>query len=96
MSPAEKISAQAGNFPWENAVNVLQTASPDPIATGLALVATVVGGLLSPTVKVGPNALWKEAANRRQGLEVADLLWACSQPTSNGTVQPAAPGGLIQ
>jgi type IV secretory pathway VirB2 component (pilin) len=37
--------AQAqGNSPWENAVNVLQTAFTGPIAKGLALVAIVVGG----------------------------------------------------
>jgi type IV secretory pathway VirB2 component (pilin) len=34
-----------GNSPWENAVNVLQTAFTGPIAKGLALVAIVVGGL---------------------------------------------------
>ena len=38
--------AQAqGNSPWENAVNVLQTAFTGPIAKGLALVAIVIGGL---------------------------------------------------
>jgi len=38
--------AQAGGgSPWENAVNVLQTAFTGPIAKGLALVAIVVGGL---------------------------------------------------
>src|SRR5262249_8188089 len=38
--------AQAtGNSPWENAVNVLQTAFTGPIAKGLALIAIVVGGL---------------------------------------------------
>ena len=38
--------AQAGGAsPWENAVNVLQTAFTGPIAKGLALVAIVVGGL---------------------------------------------------
>jgi type IV secretion system protein TrbC len=35
----------AGNLPWENAVNVLQTAFTGPIAKGLALVAIVIGGL---------------------------------------------------
>src|ERR1700738_1889021 len=35
----------AGNSPWENSVNVLQTAFTGPIAKGLALVAIVVGGL---------------------------------------------------
>jgi type IV secretory pathway VirB2 component (pilin) len=39
-----RIYAQ-GNSPWENAVNVLQTAFTGPIAKGLALVAIVVGGL---------------------------------------------------
>jgi type IV secretion system protein TrbC len=34
-----------GSSPWENAVNVLQTAFTGPIAKGLALVAIVVGGL---------------------------------------------------
>ena len=32
--------------PWENAVNVLQTAFTGPIARGLALVAIVIGGLM--------------------------------------------------
>ena len=32
--------------PWENAVNVLRTAFTGPIATGLSLVAIVVGGLM--------------------------------------------------
>ena len=32
--------------PWENAVNVLQTAFTGPIARGLSLVAIVVGGLM--------------------------------------------------
>ncbi len=39
--------AQAGgNSPWENAVNVLKTAFTGTIATGLSLVAIVVGGLM--------------------------------------------------
>src|SRR6267143_1668840 len=43
---AGKAFAQAGGgSPWENAVNVLQTAFTGPIAKGLALVAIVVGGL---------------------------------------------------
>jgi type IV secretion system protein TrbC len=37
--------AQAGGSPWENAVNVLQTAFTSTIARGLSLVAIVVGGL---------------------------------------------------
>jgi len=36
---------QAGNSPWENAVNVLQTAFTGPIAKGLALIAIVIGGI---------------------------------------------------
>lgn len=36
---------QQGNSPWENAVNVLQTAFTGTIAKGLALVSIVVGGL---------------------------------------------------
>jgi type IV secretory pathway VirB2 component (pilin) len=39
--------AQAtGTDPWENAVNVLKTAFTGTIATGLSLVAIVVGGLM--------------------------------------------------
>ena len=39
--------AQAtGNDPWDQAVNVLKTAFTGPIATGLSLVAIVVGGLM--------------------------------------------------
>jgi type IV secretory pathway VirB2 component (pilin) len=45
-SLAAPVYAQAqGSSPWENAVNVLQTAFTGPIAKGLALVAIVVGGL---------------------------------------------------
>ncbi len=36
----------AGNDPWDNAVNVLKTAFTGTIATGLSLVAIVVGGLM--------------------------------------------------
>lgn len=36
---------QVGNSPWENAVNVLQTAFTSTIARGLSLVAIVVSGL---------------------------------------------------
>ena len=35
-----------GNDPWDNAVNVLRTAFTGTIATGLSLVAIVVGGLM--------------------------------------------------
>jgi type IV secretory pathway VirB2 component (pilin) len=37
---------QGGNSPWENAVNVLKTAFTGSIATGLSLVAIVIGGLM--------------------------------------------------
>ncbi len=41
------VYAQAtGNDPWDNAVNVLKTAFTGTIATGLSLVAIVVGGLM--------------------------------------------------
>ena len=36
----------AGGDPWDNAVNVLRTAFTGTIATGLSLVAIVVGGLM--------------------------------------------------
>jgi type IV secretory pathway VirB2 component (pilin) len=36
---------QTGTSPWENAVNVLQTAFTSTIARGLSLVAIVVSGL---------------------------------------------------
>ncbi len=35
-----------GSDPWDNAVNVLKTAFHGTIATGLSLVAIVVGGLM--------------------------------------------------
>lgn len=34
-----------GGSPWENAVNVLKNSFTGPIATGLSLVAIVIGGL---------------------------------------------------
>lgn len=41
------VYAQAtGSDPWDNAVNVLKTAFTGTIATGLSLVAIVVGGLM--------------------------------------------------
>ncbi len=47
MALAENTFAQGvANSPWENAVQVLQTSFTGPIATGLALVAIVVGGLV--------------------------------------------------
>jgi pilus assembly protein CpaF len=42
---ASPLLAQAGNSPWENAVNVLETAFTSTIARGLSLVAIVVAGL---------------------------------------------------
>jgi len=46
MLLAEDVFAQSGSSPWLNAVQVLQTAFTGTIATGLALVAIVVGGLM--------------------------------------------------
>ncbi len=40
------VPLYAQGSPWENAVNVLQTAFTGPIARGLSLVAIVVGGLM--------------------------------------------------
>jgi type IV secretion system protein TrbC len=46
LTLAAPVYAQAaGNSPWENAVNVLQTAFTGTIARGLGLVSIVVGGL---------------------------------------------------
>jgi type IV secretory pathway VirB2 component (pilin) len=42
---SERLYA-APTDPWDQAVQVLQTAFTGPIATGLALVAIVVGGLM--------------------------------------------------
>lgn len=42
---AAPVFAQAGASPWENAVNVLETAFTSTIARGLSLVAIVVAGL---------------------------------------------------
>lgn len=48
--PAALLMAATGAYaqadPWDNAVQVLQTAFTGPIARGLALVAIVVGGLM--------------------------------------------------
>lgn len=44
---AMPVYAQSsGSDPWDNAVNVLRTAFTGTIATGLSLVAIVVGGLM--------------------------------------------------
>jgi type IV secretory pathway VirB2 component (pilin) len=46
LALAAPAFAQAtGNSPWENAVNVLETAFTSTIARGLSLVAIVVSGL---------------------------------------------------
>jgi type IV secretory pathway VirB2 component (pilin) len=43
---APAFAQSTGSSPWENAVNVLKTSFTGPIATGLSLVAIVVGGLM--------------------------------------------------
>jgi type IV secretory pathway VirB2 component (pilin) len=43
---ADQVFAQGGGSPWEQAVQALQTSFTGPIATGLALVSIVVGGLM--------------------------------------------------
>ncbi len=45
LASALPAFAQVGASPWENAVNVLRNSFTGPIATGLSLVAIVVGGL---------------------------------------------------
>ncbi|MBZ5634902.1 MAG: TrbC/VirB2 family protein [Acidobacteriia bacterium] len=45
LSAATPLAVRAAS-PWENAVDVLQTAFTGPIARGLSLVAIVVGGLM--------------------------------------------------
>jgi type IV secretion system protein TrbC len=44
-SSLSAFAQSTGASPWENAVNVLKTSFTGPIATGLSLVAIVVGGL---------------------------------------------------
>ena len=46
MALADEVFGQSTNSPWTQAVQALQTAFTGPIATGLALVAIVVGGLM--------------------------------------------------
>jgi type IV secretion system protein TrbC len=46
LALADDVFAQAGGDPWTQATQALQTAFTGPIATGLALVAIVVGGLM--------------------------------------------------
>jgi type IV secretion system protein TrbC len=43
---AQPVYAQSTSDPWDNAVTVLKTAFTGTIATGLSLVAIVVGGLM--------------------------------------------------
>lgn len=45
LALADQVFAQATD-PWTQAVQALQTAFTGPIATGLALVAIVIGGLM--------------------------------------------------
>jgi len=46
IGTALAASPAYADSPWENAVQVLQTAFTGPIARGLSLVAIVVGGLM--------------------------------------------------
>jgi len=46
LAAAPVYAQAAGGSPWENAVQVLEQAFTGPIATGLSLVAIVVGGLM--------------------------------------------------
>ena len=46
VTAGSAFAQAAGNSPWTQAVQTLQTAFTGPIATGLALVAIVVGGLM--------------------------------------------------
>ena len=45
VASAVPAFAQGTGSPWENAVNVLKNSFTGPIATGLSLVAIVIGGL---------------------------------------------------
>ena len=46
LSALPVYAQSTGSDPWDNAVNVLRTAFTGTIATGLSLVAIVVGGLM--------------------------------------------------
>ncbi|MBT9332008.1 TrbC/VirB2 family protein [Paracidobacterium acidisoli] len=46
LSALQVYAQSTGSDPWDNAVNVLKTAFTGTIATGLSLVAIVVGGLM--------------------------------------------------
>jgi type IV secretory pathway VirB2 component (pilin) len=65
---ASPALAQAGNSPWENAVNVLQQAFTSTIARGLSLVAIVVAGLTFAFGEGGSKRVlaWR-ALRRRHG-----------------------------
>jgi len=88
--------AQAGNSPWENAVNVLMTAFTSTIARGLSLVAIVVSGLTfafepsRPTLPI----LSTSSCTSREGPAAATFLksWKSTDltrtPTSS-TTQPS-------
>jgi type IV secretion system protein TrbC len=82
---ARNTFAQAtGNSPWENAVNVLQTAFTGPIAKGLALVAIVIGGL---TFAFGEGGGKRTFAGIVFGLGMAVLavkfrVWQWAMPVS--------------
>ncbi len=45
VAAAPAYAQGIGGSPWENAVNVLRNSFTGPIATGLSLVAIVIGGL---------------------------------------------------
>jgi type IV secretory pathway VirB2 component (pilin) len=46
LASSSAFGQATGASPWENAVNALKTSFTGPIATGLSLVAIVVGGLM--------------------------------------------------
>lgn len=46
VTSASAHAQAAGGSPWENAVNALKISFTGPIATGLSLVAIVIGGLM--------------------------------------------------
>ena len=59
MALADRVFAQAGGSPWEQATQALQTAFTGPIATGLALVAIVLGDSCLHSAKAEPSAPWR-------------------------------------
>ena len=63
--------AQA-NSPWENAVNVLQTAFTSTIARGLSLVAIVVAGLTFAFGEGGDTVL-QSCRNRKRSFD--RMIW---------------------